>query len=285
MFSSRIIRASIVPEHIPDGPDRIENARRVLAHDGAVVVGGLHAESDAIGFATELLGDRLVRVGRQFRADMTTSRREAGLVDAQPVDSRGRKRSFGSPEERMTAHNDGFAFGDHAPDHLFLWCSRPAMPSGGDSFLIDAAALVDLLRDEPRVPGLADFCWNTAIDHSEPNFPLPDPAPIARRTPSGRVQVRFHPYLASCPGAPPGHETMIGVWRAAVDHVRDNGPMFRAEAGEMLCIDNFRVLHGRDGYTDPDRAMSSIWAWTTDALAVPREALDIVAPDLAALHR
>ncbi|WP_330308879.1 MULTISPECIES: hypothetical protein [unclassified Streptomyces] len=48
---------------------------------------------------------------------------------------------------------------------------------------------------------------------------------------------------------------------------RDTGPMFRVEAGEMICIDNYRVLYGRDGHSDPLRKARSIWGWSTDAAA------------------
>jgi hypothetical protein len=102
--------------------------------------------------------------------------------------------------------------------------------------------------------------------------------------PSGRNQVRYHPYLAPIAGeSEEAQWPLVKQWSEAVIHVRDSGPMFRAEAGEMICIDNYRVLHGRDGYTDPGRELYSIWGWSSDAVAVPQQALDIVQPDLAAL--
>ena len=52
----------------------------------------------------------------------------------------------------------------------------------------------------------------------------------------------------------------------------------------MICIDNYRILHGRDAYVDTDRTMVSIWAWTSDAVAIPQSKLDIETPDLAALR-
>ena len=46
----------------------------------------------------------------------------------------------------------------------------------------------------------------------------------------------------------------------------------------MICADNYRVLHGRYEYSDFDRKLHSIWGWTTDAIAVPQEVLDIAVP-------
>ena len=31
----------------------------------------------------------------------------------------------------------------------------------------------------------------------------------------------------------------------------------------MICIDNYRMLHGRDAYVDVERMVVSIWGWTT----------------------
>ena len=38
-----------------------------------------------------------------------------------------------------------------------------------------------------------------------------------------------------------------------------------------MLVDNYRCAHGRDGYTDLDRAMWQIWVWSRGALAVPSE--------------
>jgi hypothetical protein len=71
---------------------------------------------------------------------------------------------------------------------------------------------------------------------------------------------------------------MLRRWESAVVAARDTGPMFRVGAGEMICVDNYRVLHGRDGHNDPNRRVCSIWGWSTDAVAIPDGPLDIVVP-------
>ena len=37
---------------------------------------------------------------------------------------------LGSYDHTQPAHNDGYGFGDFAPDHIFLWCDTPC-PSAG----------------------------------------------------------------------------------------------------------------------------------------------------------
>ena len=182
----------------------------------------------------------------------------------------------------MVAHNDGFGFGDFGPDYLFLWCGRPDAAGEGASFLVDGLKLLDDMADDPDYREVAEFAWTADIDQSEPNFPLAAYAPIARRLPSGRVQVRHHPFQAPVPGQAPDIETvqadLISRWSAAVTRARDSGPMFLAAAGDMICVDNYRVTHGRDGYRDPGRVMLSIWGWSAAAIAVPEGPLDIVRP-------
>ena len=268
--------ASVVPRRVSSA----QEAQERLAVDGAAVITGLPDEATAIRCGAQVMGDACVRIGTQFEATQYRGRQDAQIVDAQPVDSRGRKRSFGTTEERMTAHNDGFAFGDFAPDYLFLWCERPSA-SGGDSFLIDAAGLLDILATDPANHDLVSFCWDVDIDHSEPTFPQGSYAPIARRLPTGRVQVRYHPYLAPIEGLREQAQwPLVNRWSEAVTTARDTGPMFRVEAGEMICIDNYRLLHGRDGYTDPARRLCSIWGWSTGAVRIPDGTLNITVPEI-----
>ncbi|MGW1023642.1 TauD/TfdA family dioxygenase [Streptomyces sp. NPDC002577] len=268
--------ASFIPRRVAGAAE----AREVLAAEGAAIVTGLGDERSAVAFGREVMGDKAVRIGTQFEATKAHGDKEAAKVAMQPADSRGRKRSFAPTEERMVAHNDGFAFGDYAPDHLFLWCERPAA-KGGDSFLIDTSRLLDLLGADPEWAAIADFCRGIDIDHSEPNFPQSVYTPIARTVPSGRFQGRYHPYLAPVEGPSEAeHWTFVRRWEEAVVAARDTGPMFRVEAGDMICIDNYRVLHGRDGHGDPRRRVCSIWGWSTDAMAIPDGPLDIVVPKL-----
>lgn len=269
--------ACLVPRRV----ESAQEARAVVAAEGAAIVGGLRLQEAAIAAGQEMLGADCVRLGLQFEATKDAQEREAAMVAAQPADERGRKRSFTGTEERMAPHNDGYGFGDYAPDYLFLWCERPD-PVAGASFLVDGLALLDMLAadSDPGRRVLAEFCWTVPIDQSEPNFPLAAHTPIARRLPGGRVCIRCHPCQAPAPGDPQAERTgqLIKRWAALVAEARDAGPMFRVDAGEMICVDNYRVTHGRDGYRDPARRMLSIWGWSAGAIAVPEGPLDIVRP-------
>jgi hypothetical protein len=271
-------QASIVPRRVGSPAE----ARAEVAARGAAILSGLPGQEAAFAAGRAFLGADLRRFGLQFEASKDKQEAEAAVVAGQPADERGRKRRFTGTEERMVAHNDGFGFGDFGPDYLFLWCGRPDAGGAGASFLVDGLKLLDDLADDPDYQEVAEFAWSADIDQSEPNFPLAAYAPIARRLPSGRVQVRHHPFQAPVPGQAPDIETiqaeLIRRWSAAVTRARDTGPMFHAAAGEMICVDNYRVTHGRDGYRDPERVMLSIWGWSSAAISVPEGPLDIVRP-------
>jgi hypothetical protein len=270
--------ASVVPRRVSTP----EQTREEIAGRGAAILTGLYTRGDALAAGRAVLGDACRRFGLQFEATKTKQEAEAAQVAEQPADERGRKRRFTATAERMAAHNDGFGFGDFGPDYLFLWCGRPDAGGEGASFLIDGARLLELMAADPEYAPVAAFCWQVTIDQSEPNFPLAANAPIARRLPGGRIQVRHHPFQAPVPGQPPEAEraqaALIGRWSAAVRAARDSGPMFTAAAGELICVDNYRLTHGRDAFRDPDRVMLSIWGWSDEAIAVPEGPLDIVRP-------
>ncbi len=270
--------ANLVPR-IATSP---QHARALVGLDGAALVQGIGSVEEAIAFGRAMLGQRTVQVRPQFEATKQAQEAEADVVLAQPPDERGRRRERVPMDGPQPAHNDGFAFGDFSPDHMFLWCERPC-DIGGASFLVDALRLLTMLCDAD--PAFATFAWETPIDHSMPNFPQGSFHPIARIAPGGRMQVRAHPDQASAPGPDEAaHEAQLEIWRQAVSTARTNGAHFRASAGDLLCIDNYRMLHGRNGFVSPDRKMVSIWAWTTDAVAIPDGELSIAQPDMDQLR-
>ena len=271
--------ASVVPQRVGTPAQ----ARAEVDARGAAILPGCFDQEAAFAAGRAMLGTDLRRFGLQFEATKEKQEAEAAVVAEQPADQRGRKRRFTATEERMVPHNDGFGFGDFGPDYLFLWCGRPDAHGEGTSFLVDGLKLLDLMAGDPEYAQVALFAWETAIDQSEPNFPLAAYAPIARRLPgSGRVQVRHHPFQAPVPGQAPDIEAaqaaLIRKWSQAVAAARDSGPMFHARAGDLICVDNYRLTHGRDGYRDPGRVMLSIWGWSSAAIAVPDGPLDIVRP-------
>jgi hypothetical protein len=263
---------------VPSRTQSPHGARTLLAAEGAALVGGITGLDHAVRVATEVLGETCVRVVPQI--DVTRANQDAAnaKIADKPVDDRGRRRVYNRADEALVAHNDGFGFGDLAPDLIFLYSERPCS-IGGDSFLIDALSLLAAMSADDD--GFAEFAWTVAVDHTEPGFPVRHAAPIARMV-GGRPQVRCQPFLAAIPGPHvEEHSAYVTRWLAAVDEARLHGARFHLEAGEMACVDNFRVLHGRAPYVDDARRLHSVWGWSTNAVAVPEHVLSIVEPEVA----
>ena len=266
------LRHSNVVPHVATSP---EHARVLVARDGAALATGIQSLDDAVRFGETMLGEQCIRVRPQFEATTAAQDRETEAFAALGADERGRERYQGGHEIMQPAHYDGFGFGDFAPDHMFLWCER-ACDLGGASFLVDGLSLLSTLTAAD--PEFGRHLWTVAIDHSEPHFGSGAVSPIARVLPGGRVQVRAHPSQTALPGDTRLAERVVRRWMEAVGTARESGARFRASPGEMICIDNYRVFHGRDGYVDPARKLHSIWAWTNSAVAVPAGVMDISVP-------
>lgn len=91
--------------------------------------------------------------------------------------------------------------------------------------------------------------------------------------------MRSHPYQLPVLGPDElDHLPFVEAWGRSVAEARNTGPRFRLQAGEMVCIDNYRMLHGREAFVDESRMVVSIWGWTHEAVAIPDAILDITNP-------
>ena len=64
-------------------------------------------------------------------------------------------------------------------------------------------------------------------------------------------------------------QAMLDVWSNTINAAQQSAPRFQLDAGQALLIDNYRMFHGREGYSDPQRMMWRVWVWTQAALGVP----------------
>jgi len=225
-------------------PERTADPREALAmveSTGAAILTGRGAdEAAARAVASDVLGPRLVALPPPAAV-------RAG--------GEGDRTSVGS-EAPLPLHSDGFAYGDHAPDLIFLLCVTQGT-AGGASFAADGYALVDQLE-----PDLQAFLHEVPVDLTEPGMhPTTGPLVVSRQ---GRTIVRRTPFMRSAEGRPDpdADQAMIERWRDATRSLTATLPRFTLAPGEVLCLHNQRVLHGRDPY-DGERFMWRIWAWST----------------------
>jgi hypothetical protein len=54
----------------------------------------------------------------------------------------------------------------------------------------------------------------------------------------------------------------IATWHAAIDSAATRVPRFRVEAGQVIFIDNYRAMHGRDEFRGGSRKLWRVWVWS-----------------------
>lgn len=159
--------------------------------------------------------------------------------------------------------------------HLHSGCTRTAHssrstctagPPGGDSVLIDGYALVDACGP----PDLHAFLTGVDLDFvggiASPRRGIPTTPLVRRMVEHTRGGRRAGDYALPVPRDPhwDEHLRMIEDYADVLATAFDVAPRFRLEAGELLALDNYRFLHGRDGFRG-ERILHVLSVRTTDA--------------------
>jgi gamma-butyrobetaine dioxygenase len=173
----------------------------------------------------------------------------------------------------QTGHTDGFAYGDRYPDFIFLLCVQPAV-SGGESFVVDTYRILDELAASPVEEDRAfhRFLMTTPVEQTEPGYQT-SLAPVIGLAAGARRMSRWTPVQRPDDTLPAEererHAGWLARWRDLAHEASVAAPRFVLQPGETICLDNYRMLHGRTGFDDVERTLWRIWAWTTEAPAVP----------------
>lgn len=176
------------------------------------------------------------------------------LVERQPIQKVAWGRSFASTSSETPLHTDSQLFRGAPPDLQLMFCERPAA-AGGDTTLVDGWALLsELEREDPELLSLLfhqlraiPFVFGTVFG---PTVSLRGGALVFTHSPMplphDPVAVRVARQLA----------------RVAVIRVRPS-------AGEVLVVDNHRMLHGRTAFEDESRAFTRLLVWLGSPLPSP----------------
>lgn len=240
------LAVGLVPERTADPAE----AAALLARDGAAILTGRATdEAGAQAVAADVYGDLLALPD-------ATAVREGGEGD----------RISAAADQVLPFHHDGFAYGDQHPDGLFLLCTHQGT-AGGDSIAADGYAVLEALADED--PDLHRFATEVPVDLTEPDMRTAI-SPLVLTLPNGRRAVRRSIFAAPAPDSadPAGDAALLERWRALWQELSDGAPRFALAPGEALCVDNYRVLHGR-GPFEGARFLWRIWAWTPRSNGVP----------------
>ncbi len=241
---------------------RIETLYRLVENRGFAIVRAWDTAPETLTYIAGHFG----RIQRHPKADAT------GVVTVRPERQRGEgfERNVSKTSAEFQLHTDGsfidgvVPVGDSlyrtGPPCLFLLqCVTPA-EEGGTSVLVDTQEALAALREEApyeaRLATEARVLTYFGGDQTAMDFPL------FERQSSGAYRVRFRADLAAV--APWAKDAI----RKIVDEYFLSGRFavrFQLEAGDILVVDNQRMIHGRDaialGCGGAARTLRRTWIW------------------------
>ncbi|MCU1378258.1 MAG: hypothetical protein JWN29_1241 [Acidimicrobiales bacterium] len=244
---------------VPDRYDDPAEAYAAMMRDGAsILTGRATGPDDAVQLAHDVLGERAIAVPEAVAV------REKGGKD--------RARPGLGHDNLQPAHTDGYAYGDHYPDVIFLLCVDQS-EIGGESLLIDGYRLLEELAASDGLGAeLHELLTTVPIDQTEPGF-RPSVSTAIQVTPAGRTMFRRTLDQRADPSVDAEEaarqDRLIATWHELVEGISPLITPCKLQPGEALCVDNYRMLHGRYPFVYEERFMWRIWAWTTDGIGTP----------------
>lgn len=138
------------------------------------------------------------------------------------------------------------------PDFQFLHALQ-ADATGGDSLLVDGVAVAQLLHEEDPEAFELLCTWEVPFRFHDRDNDLRDTYPVLELRRGEVVRVRFNNGVRDVDWAAQGsageafYSAYLAYWRL----LREQGISVRLTAGDVLCFDNRRMLHGRSAF-DPN---------------------------------
>jgi alpha-ketoglutarate-dependent taurine dioxygenase len=266
--------AGLIPERTAD-PGR---AFHLWSSDGAVILST--NRTDAAGMlagAREVFGPRLFVC--RLSSTTAASTTESQLVGCDPVAQAGAGNGSGDLQVDFQPHIDGYLeFGNYYPDLVFVLGQRQAV-AGGEWFLLDGQRLLDGIASDPTRRALSRFLWEVQLEAPRSRGVGPCGAgkppgrgrPVASRTCAGRLTVRRHPHQRLADGGSPqsGNRQHLAAWAKISERTARVAPRFVLHPGDLLCLDNYRVFHGRVPGAGASRTVHRLWAWTDMSFGLP----------------
>ncbi len=183
------------------------------------------------------------------------------LIERQPIAAVPWGRSFASTSGVTPLHTDSQLYAGAPPDLQLMFCARPA-DRGGETTLLDTWPLLSAI--ERTDPGLFH-----ALLHAPRRIPFVFGDVVGPTVSLRRGSVVFTQSPMAAPGDPLAERLRPHLDRADLTQVRPAG-------GDVLVVDNHRMLHGRTAFEDVERSFTRLLLWLLAPLPCPaplREAL------------
>lgn len=215
----------------------LEAIKNQIAHVGFAYIENLTDEFD---YATELtkLGDPLPQyMGELVRDIKPDPKRETGVYSALSMDE-------------LTPHTEWYEFEGAPPRYVALWCVQPVQGLGGETTLADGYAFLNEFSD-------ADLALMRERTYEW--YALPSDQRVA-----GSPDPVLHPILEDNTGGlllRYSNQYVQRVEDGLIPRYIDNGKAFFVNnhiaisiaKGDLLIWDNWRMIHARNSFEDPNR--------------------------------
>ena len=86
-------------------------------------------------------------------------------------------------------------------------------------------------------------------------------SPICMDNGSGRTMVRrtLEQRPAETSADQEEDQKMIDLWHESIDRASKSAPQFKLLPGQVVIVDNYRMMHGRSPYKDINRMLWRVW--------------------------
>ena len=239
----------------PRHASSLQEAYEIVRRDGAVIVSGIGISADdATGLGHEVFGEKVLSIPDAAKVFV------GGEFDR-------RSEQHDDHRNPLQPHTDGFAYGDQYPDYILLTCVTDSAV-GGESFLVDGYDVVNQLTSKDS--GYRERLRSVSVNQTEEGMQS-SVSPILQESENGRQMLRrtFTQKPAENSENPSLDQSMIDQWIEGVEEAGVSAPRFHLKPGEAVIVDNYRMLHAREGYDDPERMMWRVWIWTDESKGVP----------------
>jgi hypothetical protein len=200
---------------------------------------GYDVLSPVVGFDAESAARDPWDVATQFFGDPPS------MVERQPIKPVPQGRSFASNAAFTPLHTDSQRFGGVSPHAQLMFCAKAAR-EGGTTLLLDTHALLATIQQE-------DIAFLRALFSESRTIPFVF-GDVVGPTVSWRQESLVFTHSPKRVEDEIGRKLQGFLSRAPIIEVpvRD---------GEILIVDNHRMLHGRTAFTDESRRFTRLLVW------------------------
>lgn len=175
---------------------------------------------------------------------------------------------YGSNRRALLPHTEGYEFSGLPPRYLALWCVTPPAGTGGETTLFDTRSVVEHLAGAERAAlERSVFTWVSSAGLRRNGLGQEATHPILEQV-DGVGLLRFSLNNVLLPQEPrdEGAEAFLSLTRRAFE---DGHITVNYQRNDLLHWDNWRVLHSRNAFDDPQRHLKRIQIrhWSDDRVS------------------